>query len=123
MFREQKRPMNANWLLVRKRDDGTETSQLPAAPFGRMNAATWVDSTGRLWLFGGHADYGSHNHYFADMWYYDTTKFQWNLVHESPSRADLDSGAFPPPRDWPSCWIDEAGGLLLYGGLQNNAIR
>jgi hypothetical protein len=39
-------------------------------PGGRSNSASWIDSSGNLWLFGGIGTAGVYSGYFNDLWLY-----------------------------------------------------
>jgi N-acetylneuraminic acid mutarotase len=50
-------------------------------PGGRQFAASWTDSSGNLWLFGGYGFDANHGlGYFNDLWKYNTTTYQWTWV-------------------------------------------
>ncbi|HUN64204.1 MAG TPA: kelch repeat-containing protein [Candidatus Sulfotelmatobacter sp.] len=57
----------------------TSGAQMPG---GRHEAATWVDGSGNLWLFGGEGEdsVGTANGILNDLWMYSITGNQWTFV-------------------------------------------
>jgi hypothetical protein len=50
-------------------------------PGSRQSAATWTDSQGNLWLFGGGGiDSNSHYGFLNDLWKLSTSSVQWTWV-------------------------------------------
>lgn len=117
------------------------TLDQPAAentPGGRTEAAHWVDSNGRLWLFGGiglyHQDapfgLSSHSLWFNDLWSFDPKTDQWtwmggnNTVPANrvlpgtygtlgvPSATNLPGARFDA-----LTWVDNQGRFWLFGGF------
>jgi N-acetylneuraminic acid mutarotase len=99
------------------------TSDVPGA---RYSSATWTDSAGNLWLFGG-VGYDSHgnNVYFNDLWEYSAASGSWTWV--SGSSTTNVSGVYgmlgtplagdtPGARSAPVSWRDSSGNLWLFGG-------
>ncbi len=96
-------------------------------PGGRLGAATWTDTTGNFWLFGG-SDGG---HFLNDLWKYNTTAFNgtnytttegsWTVV--SGSGAVDQPGVYtsgtlvPGARTNAVTWTDGLGNFWLFGGL------
>ncbi len=89
-------------------------------PGARSSAATWVDATGSLWLFGGNANgLGLTN----DLWRYSAGNWTWmggsNLGDQAGVYGTLGiaaSGSFPGARQVPMCWTDTSGNFWLFGG-------
>src|SRR5205823_5511189 len=91
----------------------------PSKGFG---AASWVDLSGNLWMFGGAMMYN-----YNDLWKYDILNNTWTWM-KGPN-IPRDSGNYgiqgvPNPANYPSSrsetavgWIDRVGDLWLYGGL------
>jgi Galactose oxidase, central domain/Kelch motif len=100
-------------------------------PGGRYGSATWTDTAGNLWLFGG----GSPGkHFLNDLWKYDmsgydgtTNKYttvigQWTYVNGSSAvdQPGTYTGAVgtlvPGARVNPVFWTDLSGNFWLFGG-------
>ena len=97
-------------------------------PGARQMPASWTDSAGNLWLFGGLGpDNGGE---FNDLWSYSTTTNEWTWV--SGSNAVNSSGVYGTQgtpssnnvagaRDEAASWIDSSGNLWLFGGERYDA--
>lgn len=95
-------------------------------PGSRYGGATWVDTNGDLWLFGGYGVgnttiSGSGN--LQDLWKYSPTTNKWMWV--SGSNAVSQFGIYsstpsvsntPGPRNNAVTWVDNIGNLWLFGG-------
>jgi len=106
---------------------------LPASatnlPGQRNSAATWVDKTGNLWMFGG---YGTDSNgligYMNDMWSFSPSTKWWAWIGGSASAGALagnpnwgtlgvaDPANQPNPRSNAATWTDAAGNFYMYGG-------
>jgi len=101
-------------------------------PGARASAATWIDSTGNLWLFGGYgADSTGTAGKMNDLWKFDPVSQQWTWVGGSttvPANAQPLAGVygtlgkptaanFPGARNSGSAWISGDGQLWLFGGV------
>ncbi|HMD42311.1 MAG TPA: kelch repeat-containing protein [Candidatus Acidoferrum sp.] len=98
-------------------------------PGARVGAATWTDSAGNLWLFGGKTPGAK---FINDLWKYDistlnptnytTSIGQWTLHAGStlPDQQGIYTGAagtlIPGARVNPTSWTDAAGNFWLFGG-------
>ena len=109
---------------------------LQNTPSGRGEAATWTDSHGRLWLFGGFLTQGSNLYTMNDLWEFDpaTNQWTWQGGSSSPpcsiiqsnmncgkpgvygSKGAAAAGNFPGGRSDAASWTDASGNLWLYGG-------
>ena len=103
-------------------------------PGGRYAAASWVDSSGNLWLFGGLGfDSNRTLGYLNDLWEYNPSIHQWTWVGGSgtvPRTANdhggqpgvygtlgvFSAGNVPGGRYTPSTWVDANGNFWLFGG-------
>ena len=101
------------------------------APPARLGAATWTDSAGNLWLFGGKS-VGAQ--FLNDLWVYNTSVFDgtttgytntegsWSQAKGSttPDQKGVYTGAAaaltPGARVNPVTWIDGSGNFWLFGG-------
>jgi N-acetylneuraminic acid mutarotase len=94
-------------------------------PGAREYAATWTDSSGNLWLFGGEGydasgDFGELN----DLWEFDTTLNQWAWMGGSSTVPPNSGnpGVFVMPDQYPgsrygaASWADSSGNFWLFGG-------
>lgn len=95
------------------------------SPGARVNASTWTDAAGNLWLFGGSgsddgtAGVGDLN----DLWKYSNGEWTW-MAGSSVANQFGVYGAVgtPNPANSPGArfgaatWIDSAGNLWLFGG-------
>jgi len=90
-------------------------------PGARDGSVSWIDSSGKLWLFGG----VSGNSYYNDLWSYDPSTNEWTWM--SGSAMSNASGVYgmqgvaaagnaPGARALAASWIDSGGNLWLFGG-------
>ena len=106
---------------------------VPAAgnvPGGRMGAVSWIDTSGNLWLFGGH---GLDSYSFAelnDLWEFNPSTSEWTWVAGSNRVSNpgvgepgvygtlvvAAAGNVPGGRDSAVSWTDASGNLWLFGG-------
>ena len=91
-------------------------------PGGRHGAVSWVDSGGKLWLFGG-TDYTGG--YFNDLWKHDPTTGKWTWVSGSNTtdqagvygtQGTASPSTVPGAREFAASWIDPQGKFWLFGG-------
>jgi N-acetylneuraminic acid mutarotase len=107
---------------------GTQGTAAPSnVPGAREHAVSWIDSSGKLWLFGGYAyDSAGYPGQLNDLWRYDPTILNWTWV--SGSSMANQAGSFgtqgtPAPSNVPGArkgavsWLDSGGKLWLFGGL------
>ena len=101
-------------------------------PGGRQSGATWIDSTGKLWLFGGFG-YDSVNStgWLNDLWKFDPAALQWTWVSgsiiygQNGNYGTLGTPAstnIPGTRAWAVSQIDSSGRLWLFGGLSYDSV-
>jgi N-acetylneuraminic acid mutarotase len=109
------------------------TLQIPSSnnlPGSRSNSTAWVDSHGKLWLFGGWSfDATGAFSEMNDLWEFDTTTSAWTWIGgSSNSLSSLNSseygtlglpsiGNLPRARWGASGWTDKNGNLWLFGGI------
>jgi N-acetylneuraminic acid mutarotase len=108
-------------------------------PGSRVGAASWTDSSGHLWLFGGEG-FGASGavDFLNDLWEFNPSTNQWSWMGgtSTPERQCVDnqgeilcgqSGVygtlgtaapenFPGGRSNAVSWTDKSGDLWLYGG-------
>ena len=84
-------------------------------------AASWVDTSGNFWLYGG----VNINSGGADLWKYDPGTNEWTWMHGSQSFAAAVHGTqgIPSPLNMPgirnetaAAWTDSLNNLWLFGG-------
>ncbi len=114
---------------------GTQGMPAPANIPGARNAsATWVDASGKLWLFGGGGyDSAGNQGYLNDLWEYDPSTSQWTWMSGSTTISGFgDVGVYgtqgtaaptnmPGARGDAASWIDASGNLWLFGGWGTDA--
>ncbi|MGB7580836.1 MAG: hypothetical protein WBL85_00110 [Sedimentisphaerales bacterium] len=93
-------------------------------PGARGSSATWADSNGTLWLFGGYG-YGSSGSVGAlnDLWKYRGSKWIWvngskSISHKGAYGTEgvADANNVPGARYGTVLWMDIKGNLWVYGG-------
>ncbi|MBV6394541.1 MAG: hypothetical protein HFACDABA_00106 [Anaerolineales bacterium] len=106
---------------------GTEDVSDPAnTPNARAAAASWIDSAGNLWLFGGDAHVADTHSIFNDLWKFNPANGEWTWV-DGPKWIGDQKGIYgtedvahaanvPGARESAVSWIDSAGKLWLFGG-------
>ena len=99
-------------------------------PPGRLNAVSWVDAGGNLWLFGGYGiKSGGYPLYFNDLWRYNTSTNEWTWMGGSSTTpaGNGQSGVYgtlgspaagnaPGGRWQANSWTDANGNFWLFGG-------
>jgi N-acetylneuraminic acid mutarotase len=111
---------------------GTQgTAALTNVPGARDAALSWIDSSGRAWLFGGYGrDSAGSLGYLNDLWKYDPTTLGWtwvsgsNIINKAGvygTQGKDDSANVPGARNAGVSWLDSSGKLWLLGGYGLNA--
>jgi N-acetylneuraminic acid mutarotase len=104
---------------------GTEyTPSANNTPGARYASATWTDSAGNLWLFGGAAYSNGQNVYYNDLWEYTAAGgWAWmggsqttNVTGAYGTQGSAGAGNAPGSRSSAVSWTDSAGNLWLFGG-------
>lgn len=96
-------------------------------PGARVGASGWVDSSGRLWLFGGNGRPGTGivSGNLNDLWCYNPDTNQWLWVAGSSTldpngvEGGLGHGStafIPGGRSFASAWTGSDGRFYLFGG-------
>jgi len=127
-------PSNNQWTWVAGSNSagaagsyGTKgTAASGNTPGARAYGATWVDSSGNLYLFGGGGGTGTSGTVFNDLWKFSPSSKQWAWV-AGPNAASTSAtygtqgtssaSNVPGGRIGSSSWIDGSGNLWLFGGL------
>jgi hypothetical protein len=96
----------------------------PNQPGGRVDASTWADTTGNLWLFGG-LGYDSTGTLglLNDLWRYSAGQWTWvsgsNMASQTSTYGTEGVAAtinVPGARFNAVSWVDSSGTLFLFGG-------
>ena len=98
-------------------------------PGARANSVTWIDSAGKLWLFGGQGNDSNGlacpdgNCNLNDLWSYGNGVWTWiggsNIANRPGTygtRGIPAPGNIPGARCCAVVWIDTAGSVWLFGG-------
>jgi len=103
------------------------TAAMANIPGARFSAATWTDTSGNLWLFGGANQVSSTTvNYFNDMWEFSTVSKEWtwmngsNAINQSGTYGSLGvaaAGNTPGGRSDTMSWTDPSGNFWLFGGF------
>jgi len=100
-------------------------SAMTNIPGARMQAVSWTDASGDLWLFGGLGyDSVGTEASLNDLWKYSAGEWTWmggsNLANQKGTYGTLGSAAssnIPGARCEAVSWIDSSGDFWLFGGL------
>ncbi|MGA2344933.1 MAG: hypothetical protein ABSF93_02935 [Candidatus Sulfotelmatobacter sp.] len=104
---------------------GTLGSPAPAnTPGGRQYPATWTDSSGNLWLFGGYGhDSNGTLMPMSDLWEFSAGEWTWQsgptLAGQSGNYGSVgvaSSNSIPGARFEAASWTDSSGDFWLFGG-------
>jgi N-acetylneuraminic acid mutarotase len=93
-------------------------------PGARELAASWIDSSGNAWLFGGWgADSIGRVNVLNDLWEYSAGEWTWmsgaDVYGQQGTYGVLGTAApgnVPGAREYPITWTDSTGNLWLFGG-------
>jgi N-acetylneuraminic acid mutarotase len=122
--------------LFVKGEYGTLGTPAPTnLPGGRSGSASWIDSSGDLWLFGGYGyDSTGVLGELNDLWRYDPPTNRWTWMGGSSqgvlsfygsygqpgvygTLGAFGAGNIPGSRSNAASWIDSSGNLWLFGGV------
>lgn len=102
-----------------------------STPGARSGAVSWIDASGRLWLFGGLAyDAAGAIGQINDLWSFDPATVQWTWAGGSSTRyasgvygtmGVADPANVPGARAGASACLDASGSLWLFGGFGYDA--
>jgi N-acetylneuraminic acid mutarotase len=130
----QYNPSTGNWTWVSGTNTGNPAgvygtkgvASATNAPGGRESAATWTDSAGNLWLFGGFGlDSVFGEGVLNDLWKFSPSTGMWTWVAGSDRQLAVGSygtlgtasaSNIPGSRTGAVAWTDSAGGFWLFGG-------
>ncbi len=103
-----------------------DTPDVNNVPGGRDYATSWLDASGKLWLFSGIGyDSAGATGYLHDLWKFDPATGQWTWADGPNTRNQ--SGVYgtedisnanngPGGRSRSATWFDGGGNLWLFGG-------
>src|SRR5258706_512324 len=106
---------------------GTEGRGSPSnVPGARLDAVTWTDKNGNLWLFGGAVF--NFTEFLNDLWKYDGNNWTWVSGADTTGQAGVygtqgtaSPSNVPGARFQSASWIDSNGNLWLFGGVTGNS--
>jgi N-acetylneuraminic acid mutarotase/ribosomal protein S11 len=101
-------------------------------PGARYSPATWTDTSGNFWLFGGSnlEVNGTTVDSFNDLWEFSTVSKEWtwmngsNLLNQIGTYGTLGTAALgntPGSRSDLFSWTDPSGNFWLFGGFGNDS--
>ncbi len=94
-------------------------------PGNRSGTRSWVDPSGKFWLFGGSGNANSSGGNLNDLWKFDpaTLIWTWMAGDSTPNKSStFGSKGFAAPANTPGArygsasWADNNGNLWLFGG-------
>jgi hypothetical protein len=99
----------------------------PLAPAARTGAASWTDSSGTLWLFGGQDGEGGNVGlgFVNDLWSFNTGTKAWTQVGGSVAlntkgtygiQGTASTSNIPGARWGSNAWVDAGGNFWIFGG-------
>lgn len=100
---------------------------IDARPGGRLNAVSWSDDAGNLYLYAGQGsgpntgiagEFG----YLDDLWRYSTADATWTFVTGTQTLHSPGSATLPAGRDAPLLWRRNCDNIWLMGGRNRNGI-
>jgi N-acetylneuraminic acid mutarotase len=92
-------------------------------PGSRYSPASWTDTSGNFWLFGGsHQNVDFSIDSFNDLWEFSTVSKEWTWMNGSntldqPGIYTAPSGNTPGARSDLFSWTDPSGNFWLFGGF------
>jgi hypothetical protein len=99
-------------------------------PGARQQAASWTDTSGNLWLFGGDGlDSTGTYGFLNDLWKFSAGQWTWvsgsNLANQSATYGTMGTASannVPGARFGSAAWTDSSGNLWLFGGAAPNGV-
>lgn len=96
-------------------------------PGPRQGGASFVDSNGDLWLFGGFGnDKDGSNGVLNDLWKFNVTTHNWtwmggeSVVNATGQFNGVGNVGYPMAAAYGSSWSDKHGNFWLFGGYTGN---
>lgn len=120
-------PPTRGSLIITAAQQGGQSAVV--APASRLGAASWTDTAGNLWLFGGSTGGTTGGNFLNDLWEYDTTNFggsdyttvEGTWIQKTTAGIDQ-AGVYtggslnPGSRTNAVTWTDASGNFWLFGG-------
>lgn len=124
--------MKGNWNVSFAGLYGTKGVESPnCRPSSRSGSASWTDTAGNLWLYGGWSGGTTSPFvYLNDLWRYNITTGNWawmggdSVVNQFGVYGTMGveaAGNKPGARTYAASWTDNAGNFWLFGGTGNAA--
>jgi N-acetylneuraminic acid mutarotase len=95
-------------------------------PGSRDGSVSWVDASGRFWLFGGNGiDANGNIGALNDLWRFDPSTVDWTWISGDGmfnqsgiygTKGSAAASTKPGARDGSASWIDSSNDLWLFGG-------
>jgi hypothetical protein len=92
-------------------------------PGARLGHATWVDSSGVFWLFGGDGNDTTTTGFLNDLWTFSGGQWTWvggaNAINGAANYGTQgipDIANVPSARMWPTTWLTPSGDVWLLAG-------
>ncbi len=92
-------------------------------PGARLGHATWVDSGGVFWLFGGDGNDTTTTGFLNDLWTFSGGQWTWvggaNAINGAATYGTQgipDPANVPSARMWPTTWLTPSGDVWLLDG-------
>jgi hypothetical protein len=122
------------WISGSNADDNQQgfygmpgTASSANVPGARVDAASWTDSAGNLWLFGGYGVVSGNYHWFNDLWEFSNDQWTWisgSSQTDQPPVYGMQGIAaaanVPGARLGAMTWVDAKNDLWLFGGRDVN---
>lgn len=98
---------------------------LDAKPGGRQGSASWTDTSGNIWMYGGYGEALDTTGYLSDLWKYNKTAKQWVWIRGTRyvnstgiygRKGSSTTSTRPGARYGSVSWLDGSGNLWLFGG-------
>ena len=102
------------------------TASTANVPGARLGAVSWIDSGGKLWLFGGASQTVGGIRVLNDLWEFNPANKEWTWVSGSNvvnsfgvygTEGIASQNNVPKSRMSAVSWIDGSGNLWLFGGI------
>jgi len=102
------------------------TASQSNVPGARLDAVTWTDKNGNLWLLGGAVF--NFTEFLNDLWKYDGSNWTWGSGANTSGQPGVygtqgtaSPSNVPGARFHSASWIDNKGNLWLFGGVTSNS--
>jgi N-acetylneuraminic acid mutarotase len=102
-------------------------------PGVRSSSSTWIDASGKFWLFGGYGyDAFGNQDFLNDLWKFDPLINQWTWINGDKTIDQVSvygtkgvaaTANSPGSRAWGRTWVDGSGNLWMFGGVTPSSNR